>query len=93
MAEKDPKKEKYDFERMKVAATHKDRAVRKKMFIDYFERFHEFPSYLFDNETGIDAHLHETMQDLLSDPLTEKPMLEGVKALMLRLPPPTESAA
>lgn len=87
MAKDQPKKAKYDFEHMKTAATHKDRAVRKKVFIDYFERFNEFPSYLFDNEAGIDAQLYETMQDLLNDPLTEKSMLDGVNALMLRLPP------
>ncbi|MBI4093449.1 hypothetical protein HY417_00640 [Candidatus Kaiserbacteria bacterium] len=71
---------------MKAAATHKDPAVRKRAFIDYFERFAEFPSYLFDNEVKIDDRLFETMQDLLKDSETTKEMHKGIEALLGRLP-------
>lgn len=81
-----PKREKFDFETMKAAATHGDRAVRKQAFIEYFERFSEFPSYLFDNEQKIDDVLYETMQDLLKDPATTKEMQKGITALLDRLP-------
>lgn len=88
LREKGAKRVKFDFESMKAAATHKSAAVRKPIFIEYFERFQEFPSYLFDNERHMDALLYETMQDLLKDPETTKAMRDGVGALMLRLPPP-----
>ena len=84
--EKKPKQEKFDFEKMKSAATHENPAVRKKVFIEYFERFEEFPSYLFDNEAKIDERLFETIQDLLNDPETPKKMLKGIEALKDRLP-------
>ncbi|MBI2613083.1 hypothetical protein HYW59_04770 [Candidatus Kaiserbacteria bacterium] len=81
-----PKREKFDFETMKAAAANKDPAIRKQAFIEYFERFTEFPSYLFDNEQKIDERLYETMQDLLKDPTTTKEMHEGILALLDRLP-------
>ena len=81
-----PKQEKYDFEKMKSAAMHADPAVRKQVFIDYFERFGEFPSYLFDNETKMDDRLYRTVQDLQSDPDTSRAMQTGLTALINRLP-------
>ena len=83
---KEPKREKFDFETMKAAAAHKDPAVRKQAFIEYFERFQEFPSYLFDNQSKIDESLYQTMQDLLKDPATTKEMHKGIEALLDRLP-------
>ena len=83
---KEPKREKFDFETMKAAAAHKDPAVRKQAFIQYFERFEEFPSYLFDNEQRIDERLFETMQDLIKDSETTKAMHKGIEALLERLP-------
>lgn len=83
---KEPKREKFDFEMMKAAAAHRDPAVRKQAFIEYFERFAEFPSYLFDNEREIDKNLFQTMQDLLKDPATSKEMHKGIEALLARLP-------
>lgn len=80
------KREKFNFEKMRAAATHKDAVVRKKIFVEYFERFGEFPSYLFDNDTKIDETLLETMQDILKDPETPKPMQVGAEALLRRLP-------
>lgn len=70
---------------MKAAAANKDPAVRKQAFIEYFERFAEFPSYLFDNEQKIDDRLLETMQDLLKDPETSKEMHKGITDLLERL--------
>ncbi len=81
-----PKRERFDFEIMKAAAANSDRAIRKQAFIEYFERFAEFPSYLFDNEQKIDDRLNETMQDLLKDPATDKEMHKGILALLDRLP-------
>ena len=81
-----PKREKYDFETMKAAASNKDPAIRKQAFIEYFERFTEFPSFLFDNEQKIDDQLYETMQDLIKDPATSKEMHKGILALLDRLP-------
>lgn len=81
-----PKQAKFNFEEMRFAATHKDRIVRKKIFIEYFERFEEFPSYLFDNETKIDERLSETIEDLLRDPETSKAMHKGIALLLQRLP-------
>ena len=81
-----PKREKFDYETMKAAAGSDDPAVRKQAFIEYFERFEEFPSYLFDNEPKIDDRLLQTIQDLLKDPETTKAMHKGISALMERLP-------
>ena len=83
---KEPKREKFHFETMKAVAAHKDPAIRKKAFIEYFEQFQEFPSYLFDNESKIDANLLETMQDLLKDEQTTAEMRKGIDALLERLP-------
>jgi len=85
-----PKKEKFDFKTMKDAATSDKPAVRKQAFVDYFERFAEFPSYLFDNQKQIDERLLATIRDLLKDPETTKEMHKGIQALMGRLP--SESA-
>ena len=86
------KKPKFNFEELKAAATSLNAKIRKKVFEEYFERFEEFPSYLFDNTNGIDKMLSETIQDIKSDPETTKPMLKGIETLMLRLPS-TEQAA
>lgn len=83
--EESPKRSKFDYQMMKEAATHKNPANRKQAFIEYFERFGEFPSYLFDNEPKIDQQLYETMQDLLKDPETSKEMQKGITTLLDRL--------
>ncbi|HTR19173.1 MAG TPA: hypothetical protein VMH91_04340 [Candidatus Paceibacterota bacterium] len=80
------KRQKFDFEQMKQAATHKDPSVRKKVFIEYFERFGEFPSYLFDNEVKVHEQLSETMRDILKDADVTEAMRKGVEALLRRLP-------
>lgn len=85
MRERKVRQERFDFEKMKAAATHADPAVRKKAFIDYFERFEEFPSYLFDNEAKMDSRLSETMRDISRDPEASPAMLKGVEALKQRL--------
>ena len=82
---KEPKQEKFDFEKMKSAALSDDSAVRKQSFIEYFERFSEFPSYLFDNEHGIDIRLSKTIQDILNDPEVTKELRVGTDLLMRRL--------
>ena len=79
------KKPKFDFEELKVAATSLNAKIRKKVFEEYFERFEELPSYLFDNENGIDSRLSETIQDLQNDPETSKAMHKGIAILMQRL--------
>lgn len=81
-----PKRSKFDYQEMKEAATHKDPAKRKQAFLEYFERFGEFPSYLFENEPKIDPQLYETMQDLLKDPEMSKEMQKGITTLLDRLP-------
>src|SRR3989344_1994753 len=80
------KKPKFDFEELKAAATSLNAKIRKNVFVEYFERFEEFPSYLFDNTNGIDERLSETIRDLQSDPETSKTMLKGIEILMQRLP-------
>lgn len=80
-----PKLEKFDFEKMKLAALHKDSYVRKKIFIEYFQRFAEFPSYLFDNEQQIDSRLLQTIEDIKGDPEVTKEIRLGIDALMHRL--------
>ncbi len=90
MAERE-KKPKFSFEELKAAATSLNAKVRKKVFEEYFERFEEFPSYLFDNENGIDARLYQTIQDLQSDPETTKTMHKGIEVLLNRLPAPPET--
>lgn len=80
------KKEKFNFEKMKAGALSDDPTVRKAEFIEYFERFNEFPSFLFDNEKGIDPRLAATMRDLSEDAQASKELLDGLKALTFRLP-------
>jgi len=71
---------------MKAAATSTDSDVRKNVFIEYFERFGEFPSYLFDNENGIDDLLSQTIEDLQKDPAITIAMKKGIDLLLGRLP-------
>lgn len=85
---KEPKPAKFSFELLKAGATSSDPRVRKNIFIEYFERFQEFPSYLFDNENGIDARLSETIQNLANDPETPSAMQKGITVLLERLPAP-----
>lgn len=80
------KKEKFNFEKMKAASTSDNPAIRKAAFIEYFERFYEFPSFLFDNEQKIDPRLAITMRDLSSDKDSSKALLDGITALLNRLP-------
>ncbi len=86
MMQKAPKPAKFNFEELKAAATSLNAKIRKKVFEEYFERFEEFPSYLFDNSNGIDSRLQETIKDLQNDPETSKNMHKGLAALMQRLP-------
>ncbi len=78
-------KTKFNFDQMQIGATSDDPEVRKNIFIDYFERFEEFPSYLFDNSNAIDTRLFETIETLAKDPATPKAMQEGIAALRERL--------
>lgn len=80
------KRKKFDFAKTKAGATSADRAIRKRAFIEYYEDFGEFPSYLFDNERAIDSVLYETMQDLIKDPETSKAMRKAIDDLLQRLP-------
>jgi hypothetical protein len=79
------KLEKFDFEKMKAAATHEDRAIRKIAFLEYFERFEEFPSFLFDNDNEIDERFRVTIKDIELDKETAKQVLQGILALRSRL--------
>lgn len=85
---KNPKEKaaKFNFAEMKAAATSSDREVRKNIFIEYFERFGEFPSYLFDNEHGTDTTLARTIEDLRNDPTITDAMKKGIVNLLNRLP-------
>lgn len=85
---KEPKPPKFNFEALKAGATSENAAVRKKTFQEYFERFHEFPSYLFDNSENIDVRLYETIQELSSDAATPQAMHKAIALLMQRLPSP-----
>jgi hypothetical protein len=85
--QKVPKQPRFNFEILKAEATSMNPAIRKKTFKEYFERFEEFPSYLFDNTERIDGRLSDTIRDLANDPETSKTMHRGIAALMLRLPP------
>lgn len=83
---KDAKKlSKYNFEEMKAAATSEDPTIRKAIFGDYFDRFKEFPSFLFDNEHGIDERLQRTIQDLQNDPTSTDAIKKGIARLVERL--------
>lgn len=55
------------------------------MFREYFERFEEFPSYLFDNDHGIDAMLAETIERLQKSLSTSEKMQAGLVLLVERL--------
>ena len=90
--QKSEKKPKFDFEELKAAATSLNAKTRKKVFEEYFERFEEFPSYLFDNTNGIDSRLSETIRDISNDPETSKAMHKGIATLMLRLPSSEQAA-
>lgn len=79
------RREKFHYDMMKSAATSDDDASRKQAFIEYFERFAEFPSYLFDNESGIDARLQKTIDDIRNDVYTEAHVRTGIEALVERL--------
>ena len=83
---RDPKKSRFNFEELKEGATSSDRERRKNIFIEYFERFQEFPSYFFDNERAVDARLSETIKDLSADPELDESMRRGLKLLLARLP-------
>ena len=84
--QKATKQAKFNFEELKAGATSPNKAIRKRCFKDYFERFEEFPSYLFDNSEKIDSLLYETIQDLTNDPETTTAMQKGIASLMMRLP-------
>ena len=77
---------KFNFEEMKARAISTDSEVRKNVFIEYFDRFGEFPSYLFDNEKGIDGLLSQTIEDLQKDPAITIAMKKGIDLLLGRLP-------
>ena len=79
-------KHKFNFEQLKASATHLDIRVRMKAFTEYFDMFEEFPSYLYDNTSGIDATLLNTIEKLKADPETSKQMLSGIEMLLNRLP-------
>ena len=81
-----PKQPKFNFEELKAGATSPNPAVRKQTFLEYFERFEEFPSYLFDNTERIDTQLFQTIQDIVKDPETSKTMQKAIATLMQRLP-------
>jgi hypothetical protein len=89
--QKPPKQAKFNFEELKTTATSPDPAVRKQTFIEYFERFEEFPSYLFDNSEKIDDRLFQTIQDLKKDPGTSTLMQKGLEILLNRLPTTSET--
>jgi hypothetical protein len=85
---KAPPKEKvakFNFEEMKKAATSDNPVVRKNIFTEYFTRFGEFPSYLFDNENGLNEQLSQTITDLKNDPETTSAMQKGLALLLNRL--------
>lgn len=85
MAKKE-KQPKFSFDELRAGATSHNPAVRKKTFQAYFERFQEFPSYLFDNSNGIDSVLSQTIQDLEKDPETTEAMQKGIALLKERVP-------
>ena len=83
---KEPKRTKFNFEEMKAGATSPNPALRKKTFQEYFDRFEEFPSYLFDSDETVDSRLQQTIQELTNDPTTPKTMQKAIQSLMERLP-------
>jgi len=83
---REQQKSKFDFEELKAGAMSPDPHTRKNVFKEYFERFEEFPSYLFDNSEKIDSRLSDTIEDLKNDPETTTVMHKGIATLMQRLP-------
>ncbi len=83
---KAPTKAKFNFEQLKTTATHLDIRVRMKAFTEYFDMFEEFPSYLYDNSSGIDETLLSTVEKLRENPDTSKQMKIGIELLLNRLP-------
>jgi hypothetical protein len=79
------KLDKFDFDKMKSEATSPDLSLRKAAFIEYYERFEEFPSYLFDNDSKIDEQFLSTIQELEKDEKSTPAILKGIAALRLRL--------
>lgn len=79
------KPKKFSYAHIQAVGTSDDRRVRKEAFVEYFAQFHDFPTYLFDNEKEIDKKLHETFQDLLGDKTTSQDMRAGVDAALNRL--------
>ena len=88
IVKREARREKFSFEEMKAAAMSANPEIRKRTFKEYFERFEEFPSYLFDNTERIDSVLYQTIQDLVKDPETTKGMHKGIEILLERLPAP-----
>lgn len=84
--EKEAKPKKFDYAELKAAATSPVRSVRKAIFLEYFERFSEYPSYLFDNEREIHEDLWQTAQDILADTHVSRDVKKGVDAMLNRLP-------
>lgn len=84
--QKREKKQRFSFEEMKAAATSSNADIRKKVFEEYFEQFEELPSYLFDNQNGVDPLLSQTIEDLKNDPETSEKMRKGIALLIERLP-------
>lgn len=84
------KADKFSFDELKADATSDDPTTRKNMFKKYFERFEEFPSYLFDNTEGIDRLLLQTIRDIANDSSTSEQMQKGIVTLMERLPSPID---
>ncbi|MBI5456448.1 hypothetical protein HY969_01780 [Candidatus Kaiserbacteria bacterium] len=80
------KADKFNFQKLKDDATSPDANVRKNIFIEYYERFEEFPSYLFDNSGGIDKLLLQTIRDLSNDEDVPENVHKGISLLMERLP-------
>ena len=84
---KEPKERvaRFNFEELKAGAMNANPEIRKNTFIEYFGRFQEFPSYLFDNGMEIDPRLSQTIQDLTDDPETTETMRKGISTLLERL--------
>lgn len=83
---KQPKAPKFNFEKLKAEATSPDISIRVRSFKAYFEQFHEFPSYLFDNERTIDETLLQTIKALEKDSEISDAMKKALPLLLNRLP-------
>jgi len=84
--QKTEKRSKFNFEELKAGAMSESADVRKKIFQEYFDRFEELPSYLFDNSETIDDRLLRTIQDFKNDPETTQRLHKAIDMLMQRLP-------